>query len=191
MREPSFICDYTIEQEGRRKALVLNCKECEKKGHDLIHTECFRGSLSAFSSEVNIDTLTTAHYLESQYLAGPVEVFGDISQFISDLEELGNRDTVQEYKKKDAKGRYGSLCPKCGANPRNIFPGLEKAFRKDPKSLLGHLKTHVGAVPANDAASMCADCKKKTVEELDFAFRSYKELTRKIWQFGFDKTVRG
>jgi hypothetical protein len=182
-------CEYSVEREGRRQVLFLDCRECDRKGHDLNVTQCYRSALNAFQKEVNVDIITTSHHLETQYVGPSVELFGHLSRLRQDLEELANRDPVEDYKKADPKGKYRSLCPTCKANPRNIFPGLEMVLKKNPKEFINVFKKALGDLPKDDPTKMCAECKKVTVEEMGFAFASYKEMVRKVMRFGYNITV--
>jgi hypothetical protein len=182
-------CDYEVEREGRKQVLRLDCRECEKSGHDLNVTQCYRSALNAFQQEVNIDIITTSHHLETQYVGPAVELFGHLSRLRQDLEELSNRDTISEYSKSDPKGKYKSLCPRCKANPKNIFPNLEVVLKKNPKEFITIFKKSISEVPQTNQANMCAQCKNVITEEMEFAFNSYKEMVTKVMRYGFNIEV--
>ena len=184
-------CEYTVQREGRRQVLVLDCRECEKTGHDLNVTQCYRSALNAFQKEVNVDIITTSHHLETQYVGPSVELFGHISRLRQDLEDLSSRDPVEDYRKKDRKGRYKKHCPACRANPQNIFPSLEMVLKKNPKEFITIFKKAVEQIPSENRAGMCADCKKVTLEEMSFAFGSYKEMVGKVMRYGYNINIDG
>ena len=182
-------CEYDVESEGKKQVLRLDCRECEYSGHDLNVTQCYRSALNAFQQEVNIDIITTSHHLETQYVGPAVELFGHLSKLRQDLEELSNRDTVAEYSKSDPKGKYRTLCPKCKANPKNIFPNLEVILKKNPKEFINVFKKSISEVPQTNQAQMCASCMNIVAEELEFAFNSYQEMVRKVMRYGFNIEV--
>jgi len=185
-REYDEPCEYEVIREGRRQVLVLDCRECDKEGHDLNVTLCYRSALNAFQKEVNIDIVTTSHHIETQYIGPSVELFGHLARLRQDLEELSNRDTITEYSKGDPKGKYRSLCPKCKANPKNIFPNLEMVLKKNPKEFITVFKKAISEMPSQDSATKCGECKNVTVEELQFAFGSYREMVGKVMKHGFN-----
>ena len=182
-------CEYTMEREGRKQVLRLDCRECDRKGHDLNVTQCYRSALNAFQQEVNIDIITTSHHLETQYVGPSVELFGHLSRLRQDLEELSNRDPIVEYSKSDPKGKYKSQCPRCKANPKNIFPNLEVVLKKNPKEFINVFKKAIAEVPQDNPTTMCAHCRNVTTEEMEFAFNSYKEMVRKVMRYGFNIEV--
>jgi hypothetical protein len=184
-------CEYSVEKEGRKTVLVLECLDCERSGHDLNVTECYRGALNAYQKEVNIDVITTSHYIQTHYFGPSVELFGQLSGLRQDLEELSNRDPVADFKAKDPKGKYKSICPTCQANPENIFPELEIVLKKNPREFITFFKKSVSKIPPKDTAKMCTVCKKITVEEMTFAFDSYREMVQNVVKYGFNLNTKG
>lgn len=154
----------------------MNCLECKDGSQDLTATVCYRRALNAFQKEVNIDSVATSHYLQTQYFGDSVELFKALSELRSDLEELGKRDPQVDFKAQKKKGRFRSKCPKCPANPQNIFPGLKIILMKNPKEFIVNLKKVLTDMEFKDKTSACGECRDLTREEIGFALGSYRKL---------------
>jgi hypothetical protein len=186
-KSESISCKYDLGHEGGLLKMTAKCRECVGK-HTLEDRACLRAVIAAYSKEFNVDTITLSHFIETQYYDQSIDLLKNMIQFSNELENLSMRDPAEEYFRAttpSAQRKYP--CGNCQYNPKTIFSGLRGIFVEDITGFYNQFKSSVVQLQRGPAGKTehCKRCVKATLEDLDYTFSKFEELTRDVIKKGF------
>lgn len=181
-----FTCDYEMRYDAKGIQLVTQCKDCVGESN-LEYPLCFSGLLNALSREYHVDQVTLSDYTETRYDPQTFYFLKSLVTLIHDLDNLTERDPMEEYfanwAKPDQK-KQKKMCSACSLNPSAVFPRLKDELRRGLPSLVKSLKELVNDFEQYNV-NQCKACNADSLIDLQYVYENLEEARKFVMREGF------
>ncbi|GEM_PF-383540 len=185
-------CDYETKVEYGKKKILVDCEGCKKGEKRLTGKTCRASLTNMMMDEYNVNEIMLSGPIEKQYGGEGVDLIENLSEMITELRDLGQKDPVARIVKKSdlSKKDVKKLCQKCEKKPTTVFSRLEKEFKLDYGQFVRELRKEMNSSHNGKGKAFCLDCRKDTKEDCEYVLKESMALSDFILYSAFNIVVR-